>query len=221
MSSVDQIFADYNYYRNMTAHVQKRKQQNPHLRDLKLTAERQEIIESFLTWSKEKEVNPRLWIYSLFSVRRWFFPPRLEKAHLQSEKHYPKYKNLSRWKVYKQRLAAEQGVEDYDDVDNPERYDPNRDISPGVEKLKISYVQTEQNPQKCFDDFENTMGYHPNSEVCLFCSLRFGCHDRLVGSVPFDIMALRNGLIKSSTARSQALFAAMKSKSKSRKPVDG
>jgi len=200
MQQARQLFRDFCYYRQHTAHVQQLKRERPYLRDLKETPARLKIFARMAKWCEDRQINPREWLYSLFVSRRWLFCPKMEAAHFQSEKHLPKFRKLQDFDLFKQRQADQAAHR------IPEsRFDSNRDISHAAEEAKAAYLRSGQVDQCMAVMAIETFGYHPRSKLCMRCPGAVECQRRLVQSVTFDVLALRRGEITSEQARAQAL----------------
>lgn len=190
MTTPETLFADYNNYRLKTAHFQSL----TFRRTLRATSKRLRLFQSLLLWCDQYRVDPRRWLYSLFAVRKWRFAPKLEAPHLMSENHLPKYRKMDLTCYDEERHEQSLVQKDI--------FDPNRDLSAGVERLKILYQQR-GNGERCLNLIETeTYGYHPKSVVCRCCALRTECLERLRDLTPgFDVLALRNGKITVSEAQ--------------------
>lgn len=196
-----QLFDDYDYYRQHTLHFQKRKKENPYIQRFKATPERLQLMENMAAWCKEREFDPRLWLYGLFVNRYWKFSPKLEASHLLSEKQIPKFKKLRNRKFFRKYLEAQKALDIPLNV-----FDPNRDMSSSSEQAKRDYLQ-QRNTAECMARmFDETFGYHPKSKVCVYCPAQKECIARLQASVEFDIMSLRLGKITAEDARTQILI---------------
>lgn len=171
------------------------------MRDLKETPTRLKLMARMAKWCEDQGINPREWLYSLFVTRRWRFCPKLERAHLQSKKHLPKYQQLHDFDFYQKRLMEQESVS----APSLKVFDPNRDMSHTAEDAKTAYVRTGQYTE-CMDGLAaETFGFHPKSPVCARCLAADECRERLIRSVSFDVLALRRGEITSKEAKAQAL----------------
>lgn len=195
------LFEDYCYYRQHTAHVQKLKQERPYLRDLKVTPQRLKLFSRMAKWCSDQGFNPREWLYSLFVSRRWLFCPKLETAHLLSQKHIPRYHALQDYTLYRQRIMEQESMK----APDLGTFDPNRDLSHTAEENKAAYLRAGRAEECMAQMFNSTFGYHPRSAVCSRCPVAVVCRDQLARSVDFDVLALRRGEITSEQARAQAL----------------
>ncbi|OGO08161.1 MAG: hypothetical protein A2Y61_00315 [Chloroflexi bacterium RBG_13_60_13] len=201
MEQARQLFRDFCFYRQYTAHVQQIKKERPYLRDLKDTPDRLRLFDQMARWCEAREINPREWVYSLFVTRRWLFCPRIEPAHLLSEKHLPRFREISDFGLYRQRQLEQQSIA----APDVHTFDPNRDLSHTAEETKAAHLRGGQ-PAACMEAmFIDTFGYHPRSAVCSQCHVVEQCRALLIWSVSFDVLALRLGKITSEQARIQAL----------------
>lgn len=196
-----QLFRDYCYYRQYTAHVQKLKEERPYLRDLKETPARLKLFARMAKWCEDQGISPKEWLYSLFVSRRWLFCPKLDQAHLQSKKHIPKFRKLHDYILYRKRQMEQESLQ----APPPEVFDPNRDLSHTAEDAKNDYVRTGRY-ELCMEQMAvETFGFHPKSAVCARCLAAKACQGKLVQSVNFDVLALRRGEITSDEAQAKAL----------------
>ena len=204
MALEKQLFNDYCYYRGRTAHWQKLKKEKPFLRSLKETPKRLALFSDLVDWCQQKEINPSLWLNSLFAVRRWLFAPRLEKPYLLSEKHVVRFKNFNDYAFYREK----QKIEVINEIPKT-TFDPNRDISNNAEILKRDLVAGKRYSECLSRQEKETYGYHPLSKVCVLCEIKRQCKKSLCESVTFDIMALREGKITSTAVRAQVMVHAV------------
>ena len=80
-------------------------------------------------------------------------------------------------------------------------FDRARDIANGAELLKRRYL-TFGNYQRCMSEMEtDTFGYHPKSQICQGCAVRFECAALLQSKVDYDIMSVRLGLMSMDEAQ--------------------
>ena len=182
-----QLLQDYNYWRGQTKHLVELRKSKP-IRDLG-EKKNLKVFVDLAQWCAEKEIEPRLWLYSLFQARRFLFAPPLKQ--LKSLKNLEQYTNLAETERYADRVRRESEVD---------QYDPNRDLCASVEAVKSYYLQL-QEPDRCMGDMGTTLGFHPSSLVCARCVLRDQCAQHLQSTVPFDIVALRRGDLTAREAR--------------------
>lgn len=190
MVSARQLFGDFQYYRQHTTYFRAQRERRPYFSPLKATPARLKVLEEMAVWCVGRGIDPREWLYSLFAVRHWRFPPLLESSHLQSEKHLPRFQAIEDYDLYRRRLYETESP-----AARQRRFDPNRDLSHTAELAKTQYLRT-GGPGQCMAVMaEETLGYHPESGVCRICSGARQCADLLVRTVGFDILALRRGEI--------------------------
>lgn len=200
------LFDDYRYYRNYTAHTQRRKRERPYLRELKATPQRLKLFTEMAEWCRDHGVEPRQWLYSLFASRKWLFAPKLERSHLCSEKHFPKFQKIIDYAMFTRRQVNQQNLESL----STNSFDPNRDISQASENAKRRYL-FQNDTQSCMSRIsDETFGYHPRSTACARCPAQVECRDRLQAMVDFDIQALRRGEMTSEAARNHVLVRAQR-----------
>lgn len=170
-----------------------------------MTDDRRRLLSSLSVWCREKSLEPRLWLFSLFHIRRWLFAPTWKQL-MGSEKsiaYYHRLSDLSLYEAYTRRerqaqLTAAGAV-----------YDPNRDLSGTVEQQKKYYIDRGR-ADVCIDQMhmsQGTLGFHPRSLICARCPLSQACAQRLQAGAPFDILALRRGEITADQAREIAIRA--------------
>lgn len=202
---VERLLSDYNYYRSHTAHLNKLRAQGAYVRDLKTTRSRLQALGDMARWCSEHQLDPRLWLYSLFSGRRWLFAPRFDqfvpRTPKTEKKALARYHALQDVPTYHER--AHQEIHQRR-VNDGREVDVNRDLTNAAEALKRRYL-AEGNPGRCLDEMEGrTYGYHPRSVVCLCCPRQRECADKLCALVGYDVIALRRGEITVGQARAQA-----------------
>ena len=180
---VKQLFRDYCYYRDNTVSIKSLKASHKYMKPMKLSTDRYDLFSDMVSWCREKNIPPRQWLYTLFAVRRWRFAPKLERSHLCSEKHIPKFyahKDYGFFNKYTEKTDK--------------LFDPKVDMINTVEQKKREMI-AKGGPDLCmhFMDTE-TFGYHPKSKICMDCPKRFECNDVLISKVGFDILGLRKGI---------------------------
>jgi hypothetical protein len=197
----EKLFKDYSYYREQTAWVRARRANNPFVCVLKVTPERLKLFGVLQAWCANRGINPREWLYTLFAIRKFNFPPKLEEAYLCSEKHLKKFRTIKSFEPFKQRILEEAFTENSLSGD---RFDPNKDLLLPVELEKAHY-QRLGSPEICLQQIkEQTFGYHPLSVICRQCRIQEACKRHLKSIVGFDVLALRLGQITPENARRQA-----------------
>lgn len=191
------LFDAYNNYKRNTLYYKKLRSNTPYLKELKATPQRLALFKELAEWCKAKDILPNQWLYTLFAARYWKYPPKLERAHLMSEKHIKRFHKFSNWDAY----AALQ--------DKPAPiFDPNKDLSNSVETLKKYFL--ENNIETCLERMQkDTYGYHPLSKVCEICTIQIKCREVLTSSVNFDIIALRRGELEMEDAKQLALLGVL------------
>jgi hypothetical protein len=208
----ERLMDDYNRYWFETLHIRKMREDGSHLRPMKATAERLQLFAEMVVWCRGQEIDPRIWLYVLFRSRAWRFAPKLTKGSLETTnaKIHELYQNLGGLDAYRrQTTERSQGRS---------RFDPNRDVDPTVEQLKMRYLQAGA-PMDCMTQMvERTLGYHPGSGVCVHCPAANECAQRLQDFADFDILALRSGRLTSESAMAQVRRVA-KARAKIRKAV--
>lgn len=179
--SSEQVFRDFCVYRDETISIKRLKQEKP-LRPLKFNAARKALFEELIDWCNAKNIPVRQWVYTLFVSRKWMYAPKLEKAHLCSKNHIPKFYAIDDYKFYDKYMNR---------VNKKKEFDPNMDITATTESRKTELLQ-KGGAQLCMSFMETeTYGYHPKSSVCQKCDDRFICNDQLLKKVGFDILELR------------------------------
>ena len=196
------LFKDYGNYRLQTLNIAKRKANGDFVGQYKPTTERIKLFCDMAEWCRERKIDPRLWLFLLFRMRRWTFAPQLKAAHLMSENAIPKYWTFVESDYldgYRRYLDA-QGVQKKKST----HFDPNYDLSTAAEQLKRWYV-TRGLEARCVQDvLTRTYGYHPKSQVCPTCPAQAACIEVIQGHCDFDIVALRNDEITVAEAQKQA-----------------
>lgn len=195
MSEAERLMADFNFYWCLTANIEFRRRSHPYFRTMKATPERLALLSKMVDWCRERGMDPRLWLYMLFRVRAWQYPPRLLPGHLMSERLVPRYSKLEGLDAYRGRLREE--------ADRGRTYDPNRDINTTVEARKRYYVSTGQTSRCMREMVGETFGYHPRSVVCSGCPAQVDCRQRLEAYCDFDVMALREGRLTAEQAMAE------------------
>jgi len=199
------LFADYCYYRQHTAHIQKLKRERPYLRDLKQTPARLKLFARMAKWCGDQKIEPREWLYTLFVARKWLFCPKLDSAHLQSKKHLPRFQQYHDYTLFRQRQMEQQTVAA---ASATSTFDPNRDLSHTAELAKRHYLY-QNDTRACMDRMQDeTFGFHPKSTACARCPAANECREKLEKSVNFDVLALRRGEITAEQAKAEAVCRA-------------
>jgi hypothetical protein len=201
-----QLFDDFNYYRAHTRNVLSRREKAP-VRDYKQTPKRLDVLKEMIGWCSLHDVDPRLWLYSLFVSRKWLFAPTfnqlIPRSQRTAKKSLRSYSTLSDLPIFQKRIdeqnrehAEAEGVV----------WDPNRDLNYSAEGLKRRFLN-EGDVERCMREMETTtFGYHPKSFVCARCPVARRCEQALQAKVPFDITALRSGQLTAEQARRIAYY---------------
>lgn len=192
------LFHDFNRWRKQTAFAEKIRAEGKFYSNYKETPERLEIFEDLAVWCRGHQIDPRLWVYILFKARSWMFPPKLQASHLKSDNILKRYEKLTTSSLdgYRTHILRE-----YGDIELA--FDPNWEISFYAEAIKKKYTEQGDYTRCMREIFENTLGYHPKSNVCQKCPVRKQCEFELRRFVDFDIMSLRRGDITPAQARAQ------------------
>lgn len=198
MDQATLLLRDYDAYYQKTAYARKLKAQGRFVPPLKATPERLQALEQMAAWCRQRNLDPRHWLQSLFQGRRWLFAPFFDQ--LTSEKHLKKYAGLPTSPLYQQRIVGEWQTSQ---VRRSVVYDVNRDLSPSTESLKAQLLNR-GDADRCMARMrEDTLGYHPRSVVCARCSLARACERALRALAHFDIVALRQGTLTMEQAAAQ------------------
>jgi hypothetical protein len=191
------LFNDYNDYRRETQHIKQLKKKKGYIPSI--SKKHLPTFEALAYFCHKHDVNPRRWLASLFEVRRWMYPPKLNQ--LQSTKHLKRYPQIETVPIFRKRIQAEHQRASYE---LGSVFNLSRDLSNGAEMLKRRFINM-GNYARCMSEMENeTFGYHPRSEVCKACPERFTCASQLQSKVSFDIMSLRLGLMSITEAQMAA-----------------
>jgi hypothetical protein len=197
-----QLLDDFNEYRHHTNEIFKVKQRGKYARPLKMNDERKTAFNNMILFCTKHEIDPRMWLYFLFSNKKWLYTPKFSQlcietnvAKFQNLKAAPKFQKKIRNEVFQKQKSEGR------------TYDCNRDIAASSEALKRRYVES-QDFVRCMDEMmSKTFGYHPKSLVCARCPAMNDCKRKLENMMPFDVMALRSGEITSVQAQEQAKLA--------------
>ena len=196
MDPNDEAVRLFNAYRGwwlQTSNIQARRQKHP-VTPHKMTPERLELFRDMVYFCREKKLDPRLWLYLLFRVRRWTFAPRLTRGCLLSEKMVSRYNRM----IAKECLDGYRRITYQKDTLD---FDPNRDLSSRAEALKLRYEKYSEKERCMLETPDRTYGFHPESKVCQRCLIRQECLQNLQNMVSFDILALREGRITADQAK--------------------
>lgn len=186
------LFSDFNVYRQQTRHADTLRNEGKYgYKFLKPTPERMKLMEDLVRWCRERQIEPRVWMFSLFKGRNWLYPPPMQRGHLMSEKFIPRFQKMKGFGFFRRRQSASRKLDDYD---------PNRDINGTVEALKFRYASAHQQERCLSEMLSKTLGYHPESQVCQGCSKQKQCVVQLQSFLRFDIIALRTGKLSATEA---------------------
>lgn len=200
------LFRDFSCYREQTTYVKQQRQKNPFIKSLSENETRLKLFDDLAQWCSEHKVEPRAWLFYLFAARHWSFPPRLTLAHLCSETLLSRHSRFHDYQAFREYLDRERAWK----YPLEKKFDPNVDLTSGVEALKCSY-QAIGRGDLCMALLETeTFGYHPQSPICGKCSVWTECLHRLRELVDFDILALRTGRITALQARETAFVTGMR-----------
>jgi len=195
---VEQLLADWNYYRLQTASYHNNVVvKGFRLKPKKMTPEIHRLLTEMVRWCREHQLEPRLWIFGLFKIRQWAWPPKWEPGHLMSDDAIPKVRKLKGLGFFSRRRRATA----YQQADE-DAFDPNRDIDPTIERVKLAFYQKGDHEACRRSIMEKTLGFHPRSSVCGSCPVRAQCWIDLQGFLRFDVLALRTGAMTSREAES-------------------
>lgn len=181
-----QLFRDFNEYRLHTANVHRLRAGGRYIRELNETPERLAALQEMSEWCAERQIDPRLWLYTLFSSRRWLFAPKWDQ--LQSEKHVRRYEEFQGSAFYSTRVQSEIMARR---TAAGATYNRDRDVVPAVEDLKRRYLDRLQDPAACIAAMDQTLGFHPRSTVCARCPAAGACAAQLQARSGYDIVSLR------------------------------
>lgn len=203
MDLVETLLSDYNFYRRQTKNAYDMEHQHGvPFRPKRMDKATRKLLEDSIAWCREKQTEPRFWIFHLFEARAWRFGPQLKIGHICSEKMLEKLGKM-RKRTYKgYGIEFFQRRRDASDQERKkgERYDPNRDVSPTVEAIKEQYLRSGLVDVCRASSLTETMGFHPLSTICDKCPLALDCMIDLQSVMPFSILALRTGRMDSATA---------------------
>jgi hypothetical protein len=205
--SAQTLWGDYQYYLAKTGHFQKKKKASSFIRLPKANPQRLALMDRMRLWCQNREIPARQWLFSLFAVRRWLFPPQLRPEDLCSEKHLARFDGFDDYRLYTERLRSEEQAR-ATQFGVSSGFDPNRDLSSTAEQAKSYYVSSGRTAECIKQIHTETFGFHPKSSVCTkTCPSSELCIATLQSVVTFDIMALRRGEITSKQAYAQAVLS--------------
>lgn len=200
------LLDDFNYYRSKTNHFQKLQAEKPYIKLPRLNKERERLLNEMIAWCRSQRIDPRHWLYCLFARQRWLFAPKWLPGALMSESGLKWYREKSQYvndKLYRDRVYQTASMEQQRAGTSPV-YDPALHMSAEAEGRKRRYRQRGDD-LGCLTavsdpDFP-TLGWHLQSKFCSGCSRAEECKQKLRGLYPFDVVALRSGVITMEQAR--------------------
>lgn len=205
------ILDDYNYYRSYTAHVQDMRARGNYVADVKMKTkagdDREPYFAGMVHFCEEHSLDPKLWLYMLFKIRRWRAAPRFTQLVPKSKKSLQKnlnyYADLSDLPLFQKNRIEKRHTAA---IKAGEVWDINRDIGFSTEALKRRYLN-EGDAERCMSELEErTYGYHPRSLVCARCPVVTQCTQKLESKFGTHIIALRRGEITTQQAQQLTLF---------------
>ena len=190
-----QILDDYNYYRSFTTHVRSLRAQGQPIADVKMRTkkgdDRTPYFAGMIDFCQEHSLDPKVWLYLLFKIRKWQAAPRFHQLVPKSKKTLQKNREAK-------RATAE--------AENSTGWDVNRDIGFSTEALKRRYLN-EGDAERCLSEMEiRTHGYHPKSLVCVRCPIAQRCMQQVETRYGAHMVSLRRGEITSRQAQQLAFF---------------
>jgi len=198
---IEQLLDDYGYYRTHTGHAHQMRSEGKRVLWPKMDKKKRAALQKMNDWCQRNGIDSRLWLYSLFKVRRWMFAPRWDQlvpSKKNEKKATARYHGLEEVALYQQRIQQQVHQER---VAEGQVFDPNRDLSSTAEGYKRAYMDR-GSMQQCMDEsMTRTYGYHPKSLVCARCHLAKECEHRIQAYMPFDVTALRAGELTSEQAQ--------------------
>ena len=150
-----QLCAEYDTYRQRTRTGY---QFRPATKPKTIERKRQAMAE-MASWCRERGVDPRAWLHSLFAVRGWRYSVKLDS--LCSERHLSRHPEL-----VGRALAIR---------DDRVTFNPATDLSNTCEQQKAMLLTVDA--ELCLDD-PKMRGYHVGSRVCGGCPLRMKCRKK-------------------------------------------
>jgi hypothetical protein len=188
------LLDDFNLWRGRCSAVAKAREAH-RVSEMKPNDERLEILAEMDRWCAERRIDSRLWLFLCFRLRRWFYPPLISRGELLAEAKIVDYRNMRGLDAYRRHVAPKSA---------PRTFDPNRDMAPHIEAQKRRLVDGGRAALCMALGIEETLGFHPRSEVCGRCPLANECRAQLEAFADFDILALRRGEITAEQAQDQA-----------------
>lgn len=203
------LLADFNYWRELTKHTHDKRQRGDFVAQIAAKTTKGEdrlaMFGRMAAWCRESGYEPRYWLYCLFVQRRWLFPVGLNqlvpKDPRRAIRCYQENTDVSAWA---RRLREERHNRA---TSEGRAFDPNRDTTGTTESLKRRYRALGMVDQCMAKIREETMGFHPKSEVCTECPLRQACEAATRQLYGFDSTAYRNGQMTDRQAQELAAMA--------------
>jgi hypothetical protein len=175
------LLLEYNRWTRQTASYQAMREKHP-VRDLKVTDERVALCAEMAAWCREREIDPRLWLFHLFRARRWTYKPKLERGHLMSENMVERYRKLQGFESFRKQQLKAGGAD----------FDPLLDLDSTVEATKQQLLEAGQADRCRLQMTTKTLGFHPQSPVCQVCPEKEACRAALQERFPhFDVVEFR------------------------------
>jgi hypothetical protein len=195
MATPEQLWGDYNEWHYLTGRAAYVQSRGLYLKRLKPTKERLQALQKMSDWCAEYQLDPRRYLYCLFSKRGWLASPGFHQLVPTKKKkrirevldYYENVPDIDRFTQYLYKELAKTRERRGDTV-----FNANRDLAFGTEAIKKRYLAS-GDVDRCYDEMiDRTFGFHPRSLVCARCPLAKKCEDTLRALTPsFDIVALR------------------------------
>lgn len=204
-----QILDDYNYYRAYTARVQEVKAQGRPVGQVKMKTKKGEdrapYFERMLSFCGEHNLDPKVWLYLLFKIRKWQAAPRFHQLVPKSKKTLQKnlslYADLRDLPLFQKKQEAQRSMYA---VESGSSWDVNRDIGFSTEALKRRYLNA-GDAERCLNEMaERTFGFHPKSLVCARCPIAQRCRQQVETRYGAHMISLRRGEITTQQAQQLA-----------------
>lgn len=204
------ILDDYNYYRSYTDNVQSLRASGRYVSEVKMQTKRGEdrrpYFEGMIDFCRKRSLDPKIWLYMLFKIRKWKAAPRFDqlvpKSKKTLEKNLSYYADLSDLPLFQKRQGEKRQHTAYA---AGEIWDVNRDLGYSTEALKRRYLN-EGDAERCLDEMEErTFGFHPKSLVCARCPVVTQCTQKLEAKYGTHILSLRMGEITAQQAQQLTL----------------
>lgn len=150
-----------------------------------------DTLRRMISWCRERAIDPRVWLYLMFAVRAWRFPPQFLDSHLQNEKWKPDYvrrrASLAREERYKQRAVLARATT------APEAFDPRLHLDGEAEARKAKH-RLANAAAACMAEMDLlTYGWHPDSASCRVCPIAITCRETLDARIGYPLSLVRTG----------------------------